>query len=121
MLDLLYIFITGAIGVFFIGYMTPKFAIWGTLGTAMMWITAHLIPAFSPQEVLDEIGPHIIDLFLVYPTATQLTFNEALAADGVIGGIAVIFIAILFLGPYLMGLILGVLTWPELILFRILL
>lgn len=121
MLDLVYILITGTIGVFFIGYLTPKIAIWGSLGTAMMWMMAHIIPAFEPQEVINEIGPHILDLFLVYPTAIGLAFEARSAADGILGGIAVIAIAILWLFPYLFGLFLGFVTWPELFVFRLLL
>lgn len=121
MFDLIVLFVTGTIGVFFVGYVTPKVAIWGTIGTAMMWMMAHLVPAFSPQEVLSEIGPHILNLFLVYPKAISLAFEARSAADGILGGIAVIVIAILWLIPYIMGLVLGVLTWPELILFRLLL
>lgn len=119
MLDLISILVIGGVSVFFVGYMTPKFAIWGSLGTAMMWMMAHLVPAFSPQEVLATVGPHIIDLFTVYPTAISLAFDARTAVDGILGGIAVIAIAILWLIPYIIGLVLGVTTWPELILFRI--
>jgi hypothetical protein len=121
MLDLISVLVTGAIGVFIVGYLTPKFAIWGSIGTAMMWLTAHLVSAFSPDEVLNEIGPHIIDLFLVYPTAIGLAFSDMTASDGLLGGLAVILIALLWLVPYILGLVFGVLTWPELIPFRILL
>jgi len=121
MLDLIRIIVIGAFGVFLVGYLTPKFAIWGSIGTAMMWLTAHLTPAFEPQEVLSEIGPHIIDLFLVYPTAIGLAFSDMTASDGLLGGLAVILIALLWLVPYILGLVFGVLTWPELIPFRLLL
>lgn len=121
MLDLVIILVTGTIGVFVVGYLTPKVAIWGSLGTAMMWMMAHLIPSFAPSEVIDEIVPHIIDLFLVYPTAIGLAFDARIAADGILGGIAVIVIAVLWVFPYLFGVFLGFVTWPELIIYRLLL
>ena len=121
MLDLLYILITGAIGVGLIGYLTPKIAIWGSIGTAMIWMTAHVIPSISPQEVLSEIGPHILDLFLVYPTAVGLAFGDMTASDGLLGGLAVFLWAVVLFVPYVIGIILGLVTWPELIPFRLLL
>lgn len=121
MLDLIILLVTGTIGVFVVGYLTPKIAIWGSLGTAMVWMMAHIIPAFEPQEVIDEIVPHIIDLFFVYPTAIRLAFDDSVAADGILGGIVVLVIAVLWLFPYLFGVFLGLITWPELIVYRLLL
>ena len=121
MLALLYLLVVGAIGVFFIGYLTPKVALWGSIGTGMMWMTAHLIPTFSPDEVLNTVGPHILNLFFVYPRAMGLAFDARTAADGFLGGIAVIVIGILWLIPYLVGLYLGIATWPELFIFRVVL
>lgn len=43
MLELAYVLVVGIVGVGFIGYVTPKIVIWGSLGTAMMWAMAHLI------------------------------------------------------------------------------
>ena len=119
MLELAYLFIVGVLGVFTIGYVTPKVAIWGSITTGVIWMTAHLIPAFTPNEVLSTMGPRLLDIFFVYPRAMGLAFEARTAADGILGGMAVIIIAILWLIPYIAGLILGVTTWPELFVFRL--
>lgn len=119
MFELLYVLVVGIIGVGFIGYVTPKVAIWGSLGTGMMWMMAHLIPAFSPDEVLDEIGPHLLDLFFVYPRAVGLAWDSMAADAGLVGGLAVILWAVVLFVPYVFGLVMGVLTWPELFVFRV--
>ncbi|EMA17034.1 hypothetical protein [Haloarcula amylolytica] len=121
MLELVYVLVVGIIGVFVVGYATPKVAIWGSLGTAMMWMMAHLIPAFSPDEVLATIGPHILDLFFVFPKAIGLAWNSMSADAGLVGGLAVLLWAVVLLIPYLFGIILGLLTWPELFVFRVIL
>ena len=119
MLELLYVLVVGVVGVAFIGYCTPKIAIWGSLGTAMMWAMAHLIPAFSPDEVLATIWPHILDLFMVYPTAVGLAWDSMSADAGLVGGLAVLLWAVVLFSPYVFGLVMGVLTWPELFVFRL--
>jgi hypothetical protein len=121
MLDLIMILVTGTIGVGLIGYLTPKIAIWGSIGTSMIWMTAHVIPAISPQEVLNEIGPHILDLFMVYPTAVGLAWGSQTAEAGFLGGMAVLLWAVVLFVPYVAGIVLGLLTWPELFLFRVIL
>ncbi|MFC7232962.1 hypothetical protein ACFQMM_19305 [Saliphagus sp. GCM10025308] len=121
MLELAYVFVVGVIGVFFIGYCTPKFALWGSIGTAMMWMTAFLVPSFSPGEVIDTVGPHILNLFMVYPKAVGLAWDSQTADAGLLGGLAVLVWAVILLVPYIYGLILGVTTWPELFVFRVLL
>ncbi|MGM0387896.1 MAG: hypothetical protein ACQEP0_05120 [Natrinema limicola] len=119
MLELLNILVIGIIGVGFVGYVTPKVAIWGSLGTGMMWMMAHLIPTFSPGEVLDEIGPHLLDLFFVYPRAVGLAWDSMSADAGLLGGLAVLLWAVVLFIPYACGLVMGVLTWPELFVFRL--
>ncbi|KAB1197736.1 MULTISPECIES: hypothetical protein [Haloferax] len=121
LLDILYLLIIGTVGCFFIGYMTPKFAIWGSITTAVLWMTAHLIPAFSPDEVLSTMAPRIVDLFLVFPTAIQLAWDSQVADVGLVGGLIVLAWGVAMLIPYFVGIVLGILTWPELILFRIIL
>lgn len=121
MIELVTVLVTGVVGVSFVGYCTPKIAIWGSLGTGMVWAMAHLIPAFSPDEVLNEIGPHFLDLFLVYPTAIGLAWDSMSADAGLLGGLAVLLWAVVLLPPYLAGIFFGLITWPELFLFRVLL
>jgi hypothetical protein len=119
MLELVTVLIIGVVGVAFVGYFTPKIVIWGSLGTAMMWAMAHLIPAFSPDEVLATIWPHILDLMMVYPTAVGLAWTSQTAEAGLLGGLAVLLWAVVLLIPYLFGIFLGLLTWPELFVFRV--
>lgn len=119
MIELVTVLVTGVVGVFFVGYCTPKIAIWGALGTAMMWAMAHLIPSFSPDEVLATIWPHILDLFMVYPTAVGLAWDSMSADAGLVGGLAVLLWAVVLLPPYLAGIFFGLMTWPELFLFRV--
>lgn len=78
----------------------------------MMWVMAHLIPAFSPGEVIDEIGPHFLDLATVYPQAVGLAWDAMSADAGLVGGIAVLAWAVVLLPPYLFGIFLGLMTWP---------
>lgn len=121
MLELIYVFVVGVIGVFVVGYLTPKFAIWGSIGTGMMWVVGFLVPSFSPSEVTTTILPHIFNLFTVYPKAVGLAWDAMTADAGLLGGVAVIVWAFILIVPYVFGLVLGVTTWPELLIFKLLL
>lgn len=119
LVSLLVLLATGVAGVFVVGYFTPKAVIWGSLGTLMMWMTGFLVPEFSPEAVTNEVVPHITNLLTVYPQAIGLAWDSMAASDGLLGGIAVLAWALVLLPPYLFGMMMGVLTWPELLLFRI--
>lgn len=119
MLELITILVTGVGGVLFVGYCTPKIVVWGLLGTAMMWTMAHITPSFSPEDVLSTIWPHILDLLMIYPTAIGLAWDSQMTDAGILGGLAILLWAVILLPPYLVGIFFGLLTWPELILFRV--
>lgn len=119
MFELVTVLVVGVVGVAFIGYFTPKIIVWGSLGTAMMWAMAHLIPAFEPSEVLATIWPHIFDLMMVYPTTIGLAWDSQMADAGLLGGLAVLLWAAILLPPYLAGIFFGLMTWPELFVFRL--
>lgn len=119
MLELVTVLVTGIIGVAFIGYFTPKIFIWGSLGMAMFWAMAWVIPAFSPAEVVSTIWPHLLNLLTVYPQAIGLAWTSQTAEAGLLGGLAVILWAVILLPFYLSGIFFGLVTWPELFVFRV--
>lgn len=119
MIELVYVLVVGVVGIGFVGYCTPKIIVWGSLGTAMFWMMAWLIPSFSSQEVLDTIVPHLLNLFTVYPQAVGLAWTSQTAEAGLLGGLAVLLWAVVLFVPYVAGIVLGLLTWPELFVFRV--
>ncbi|KTG09528.1 hypothetical protein AUR64_17325 [Haloprofundus marisrubri] len=121
MWEIIHLLVVGVVGCFFIGYMTPKAAIWGSITTIIAWLCFHLVPGADPAMVLNALIPRIADLFFVFPRAVGLASDSMGAEAGLIGVLAVLVWAVILIVPYVVGMILGVLTWPELIFLRLLL
>ena len=120
MWEILYLLVVGTVGCFFIGYVTPKAAIWGSVTTIIAWLCFHLVPGADPSMVLDTLIPRIADLFFVFPRAVSMASNSRGAEAGLVGVLAVLVWAAILIVPYVTGMILGILTWPELIILRLL-
>lgn len=115
--------VIGAIGIFLVGYLTPKTVIWGGAATLVVWLMAPFVDGFTGTEVLNELVPHLMELGSVYPRGIGRAFAESTSYNNslhnVVGGATVIVAALVFIPFYVAGIVLGVVTWPELILFRL--
>lgn len=78
-------------------------------------------PRILANEVFNEIGSYLPDLFPVYPTAIGLAWDSMNADAGFLSGLAVLLWAVVLLPPHLAGIFFGLITWPELFVLKVLL
>ncbi|UWG47436.1 hypothetical protein HSRCO_1149 [Halanaeroarchaeum sp. HSR-CO] len=119
MIDIIVEVLVVSISVLLMGWLTVKITLWGGLASIIVYLMYAIIPEFSAQDVSEAMWPAFIDLWLLVPDLFMSMVSGA-AADGLLGqaisGGLVIAISI----PYLVGLCIAFVTYPELIFVRML-
>jgi hypothetical protein len=120
-LDFLTSAATLTVMAFIVGYSCPKTIIWGSLATGVLWGVYFLLPELRPQHVLDMMVPRLLSVFNLYPMFFSDMLGSGASADGLIGMVIYGGVAIYAVIPFLIGVVAGLLTWPELFLVRVIL
>lgn len=118
MLDLLITYTIGCVGFAFIGYMSPKFFLYGLVATATLWFCYTLLPGLAGSTVLNMMIPKLLAIWTLYPRLLAEAPAMGAAEHGLAGTIIYTIVALGLFLPYGVGIIAGVLTWPELIILR---
>lgn len=113
MLSILYDLLTAALLVAVIGYASPKFFLYGSATTAALTVSYILLPSLDGAEPITTMAPKLMAIWTIYPRAAMGTYGQADAVYGDLGMVVTAIIFALLLPPYLIGIWLGIQTWPE--------
>lgn len=119
MLELIPLVAIMVVGMLCIGFLTPKFLIWGSLTTFILWMTSHLINSFTPEEVTSTLVPMLYRILFLLPEGLGVVQTHA-SGYGVEGLVAMAIIGLMMVIPYLVGVFFGLTNWIiELAVFRL--
>lgn len=121
MIDTITTAVVASIAIFFAGYLTPKYFIWGGITTIVVSGCYLLLPGKDAATPIAEMMPTLMALWTVYIRASGQALDLWSAEYGTIGWMVMATVSLVFLAPYLSGIWFGVTTWPELALIRVIL
>lgn len=121
MIDLLIGFVELMTMFFVLGYLTPKFIAYSTLTTSAMVLLSYVAPYLTPNQVWSTAIPLIIDMAQIYPWILTQMVQLGQVEYGTMGVAIFGGMVIVMLPAYLVGIYLGMLTWPFLLLLRLIL
>jgi hypothetical protein len=103
------------IACLFFGFLTPKFALYGGLVALAAKGIAVVTPGFS-APLTQYLFPMLTELAMIFPKSVQMAMTDA---NGTLGVIIIGLVGAIGFIVYLIGVVSGVLFWPELLLLRI--
>ncbi|NIB98037.1 hypothetical protein [Halobacterium sp. R2-5] len=113
--------VAGAIGVAFLGYMTPKIVLYGGIAATLVYVMSPFVPGADQALVNTHFLPAIERILVGYPWMMMQAFVDSTTYahlwQNIVGGLTVAVLSIVYLPGYLYGLYYGSVTYPELILF----
>lgn len=120
-IDLLAGFVELMMMFFVLGYLTPKFIAYSIFATSAMVLLSYIAPYLTPHQVWSTAIPLIIDMTQIYPWILTQMVTLGGSEYGAMGVAIYGGMVIVLLPMYLVGIYLGIITWPFLLLLRLIL
>lgn len=118
MLDVLGQYAVLCFAMVFVGFLSVKFFVYGTITTGVLSIIYNLLPGFDGATVLNTMWPRLLAIWTIYPRLLDHMLTVGGAEHGVLGMIIYGIVAVGPVIPYIAGIIFGFLAWPELTVLR---
>ena len=97
-----------------LGYLTPKFTVFGGIATVGIWSIAQAM-GISTEPGLFHVLGLLVDLWFLFPDLAMKLISMGGATETVVGSIVFVILGI----PYVLGLYYGLIYWPEAVLLRL--
>lgn len=123
MSELVKVFALGTAFIFVTGYLTPKFIVWGGIATLSLALSYAVIPdpAYSSSMIITDMAGLLVEILWIYPKALWTATLRSGTEYGILGLIVSIGYGVLMVPVYLFGVFLGLVTWPEILILRMVL
>lgn len=97
-----------------VGYLTPKFTVFGGFATIGIWSVATAVGIDTEPGLFHVLGL-IVDLWFIFPNAASHVIAMGGMTQSIVGSIVFLILAV----PYVAGLYVGLIYWPEFLLLRL--